>query len=45
MYDFVVIWEWIEFAVRWTHVITAIAWIGSSFYFIRYWISRAVPVT
>ena len=34
MYDFVVIWEWIEFAVRWTHVITAIAWIGSSFYFI-----------
>ncbi|WP_151717865.1 urate hydroxylase PuuD [Gemmobacter serpentinus] len=34
MYDFAVIWEWIEFAVRWTHVITAIAWIGSSFYFI-----------
>ncbi len=26
--------EWIEFAVRWLHVITAIAWIGSSFYFI-----------
>jgi uncharacterized membrane protein len=26
--------EWIEIAVRWTHVITAIAWIGSSFYFI-----------
>jgi uncharacterized membrane protein len=23
-----------EFAVRWLHVITAIAWIGSSFYFI-----------
>ena len=23
-----------DFAVRWTHVITAIAWIGSSFYFI-----------
>lgn len=34
MYDFAVIWEWIEFAVRWTHVVTAIAWIGSSFYFI-----------
>ena len=28
------IWSWLEFAVRWTHVITAIAWIGSSFYFI-----------
>ncbi|MGB0660113.1 MAG: urate hydroxylase PuuD [Mangrovicoccus sp.] len=26
--------SWAEFAVRWTHVITAIAWIGSSFYFI-----------
>ena len=26
--------EWAEFAVRWLHVITAIAWIGSSFYFI-----------
>jgi len=30
----VVLWEWLAFAVRWTHVITAIAWIGSSFYFI-----------
>jgi uncharacterized membrane protein len=29
-----IFWEWIEIAVRWTHVITAIAWIGSSFYFI-----------
>jgi uncharacterized membrane protein len=26
--------EWLEFALRWLHVITAIAWIGSSFYFI-----------
>ena len=26
--------DWVEFAVRWLHVITAIAWIGSSFYFI-----------
>jgi uncharacterized membrane protein len=34
MTDWAVIWAWIEFAVRWTHVITAIAWIGSSFYFI-----------
>ena len=34
MYDWTVIGSWIEFAVRWTHVITAIAWIGSSFYFI-----------
>ena len=30
----IIFWDWIEFAVRWTHVITAIAWIGSSFYFI-----------
>lgn len=29
-----VLWEWVEAAARWTHVITAIAWIGSSFYFI-----------
>ncbi|WCR05186.1 urate hydroxylase PuuD [Paracoccus saliphilus] len=34
MPDYVVIWEWLSFAVRWVHVITAIAWIGSSFYFI-----------
>ena len=32
--DVAIIWEWVEFAVRWAHVITAIAWIGSSFYFI-----------
>lgn len=30
----VILWEWLAFAVRWIHVITAIAWIGSSFYFI-----------
>ncbi len=30
----VILMEWLEFAVRWVHVITAIAWIGSSFYFI-----------
>jgi len=34
MYDAVLLMEWVEFAVRWVHVITAIAWIGSSFYFI-----------
>jgi uncharacterized membrane protein len=34
MYDWVVLWEWVEIAARWLHVITAIAWIGSSFYFI-----------
>ena len=34
MYDYAVMWEWMAFAVRWLHVITAIAWIGSSFYFI-----------
>lgn len=34
MYDFAIFWEWLSFGVRWLHVITAIAWIGSSFYFI-----------
>ena len=34
MYDWAVLLEWVEIAARWTHVITAIAWIGSSFYFI-----------
>lgn len=34
MYEYAVAWEWIAFAVRWLHVVTAIAWIGSSFYFI-----------
>jgi len=34
MYDWAVLGAWAEFAVRWVHVITAIAWIGSSFYFI-----------
>ncbi|WP_300060193.1 urate hydroxylase PuuD [uncultured Roseobacter sp.] len=34
MYDLAVAGAWIEFAVRWLHVITGIAWIGSSFYFI-----------
>ncbi|SHI80434.1 urate hydroxylase PuuD [Wenxinia saemankumensis] len=34
MYDWILLLDWVEFAVRWLHVITAIAWIGSSFYFI-----------
>ncbi|RMA41503.1 urate hydroxylase PuuD [Rhodophyticola porphyridii] len=32
--DQTILLHWVEFAVRWLHVITAIAWIGSSFYFI-----------
>jgi uncharacterized membrane protein len=34
MVDFAIFTDWITFAVRWLHVVTAIAWIGSSFYFI-----------
>ncbi|GGH49958.1 cysteine desulfurase [Frigidibacter albus] len=34
MNDFAIFMDWAEFAVRWLHVVTAIAWIGSSFYFI-----------
>src|SRR6478735_2904262 len=34
MNDYAVIWDWLAFGVRWLHVITGIAWIGSSFYFI-----------
>ena len=34
MDDWVVLWEWVQIALRWTHVIVAMAWIGSSFYFI-----------
>lgn len=34
MYDLVAMWAWLDFGVRWLHVITGIAWIGSSFYFI-----------
>lgn len=31
----VILWEWLSFFVRWTHVIAGIAWIGSSFYFVH----------
>jgi uncharacterized membrane protein len=34
MYDFAIIWDWIAFSVRWLHVVTAMAWIGASFFFI-----------
>ncbi len=34
MQDIAIIWDFAGAAVRWLHVITAIAWIGSSFYFI-----------
>ena len=34
MYDIAVLWDWVAFSVRWLHVITAMAWIGASFYFI-----------
>ena len=34
MFEYPIVWEWLSLAARWLHVITAIAWIGSSFYFI-----------
>ena len=34
MFELTLMWDWVGFAIRWLHVITAIAWIGSSFYFI-----------
>jgi uncharacterized membrane protein len=34
MFELAIIWDWLAFAIRWLHVITGIAWIGSSFYFI-----------
>ncbi len=34
MYEFAIAWDWLNFAFRWLHVITGIAWIGSSFYFV-----------
>ena len=34
MYDYAVLMAWVELALRWLHVTTAVAWIGSSFYFI-----------
>lgn len=34
MLDLAIFWEWLSFGVRWLHVVTGIAWIGSSFYFV-----------
>ena len=34
MYEILMMWDWLGFAIRWLPVITAMAWIGSSFYFI-----------
>lgn len=34
MYDLAIMWDWVGYSVRWLHVITAMAWIGTSFYFI-----------
>ncbi|MFD2175726.1 urate hydroxylase PuuD [Rhodobacter lacus] len=34
MLDSALLWDWASFAMRWFHIVTAIAWIGSSFYFI-----------
>jgi uncharacterized membrane protein len=34
MTDWVALWDFVMIAARWTHVVTAVAWIGSSFYFI-----------
>ncbi|WP_039017746.1 urate hydroxylase PuuD [Halocynthiibacter namhaensis] len=34
MQDLAIMFDWLGFAVRWLHVITAMAWIGASFYFI-----------
>ncbi len=31
----ILVGEWSDFAIRWLHVIAAVAWIGSSFYFIH----------
>ena len=36
--------EWLELGVRWLHVIAGIAWIGTSFYFIRLNAVLAPPV-
>jgi uncharacterized membrane protein len=30
-----IVWDWIGLVVRWIHLITGIAWIGASFYFIH----------
>ena len=34
MFDLAILWDWAGFALRWLHIVAAIAWIGDSFYFI-----------
>ncbi len=34
MAAYIAIWDWLSLVLRWLHVVTAIAWIGSSFYFV-----------
>ena len=34
------IFDWANLLLRWAHVITAIAWIGSSFYFV--WLDNSL---
>lgn len=34
MFEYAILWDWASLGVRWLHIITGIAWIGSSFYFI-----------
>jgi len=44
-WDWLVLMDGVEFAVRWLHVITAIAWIGSSFYFVALDLGLRKPAT
>ncbi len=30
-----ILWDWVNLAIRWLHVVAGIAWIGSSFYFVH----------
>ena len=32
--------DWLELVLRWIHVITGIAWIGASFYFV--WLDNSL---
>ncbi len=38
------IMEWVQLAIRWIHVITGIAWIGASFYFVWLDMNLTPPV-
>ena len=32
--------EWLQLVIRWVHLVTGIAWIGASFYFI--WLDQSL---